>query len=42
MRGGKIRKIPLSAFSSPENIRLNEDANLKILELLKESPLKVG
>jgi len=37
----KDRKIPLSAFSSPENIRLNEDANLKILELLKEAHLKV-
>ena len=37
----KDRKIPLSAFSSPENIRLNEAANLKILERLKESHLKV-
>jgi hypothetical protein len=34
----KDRKIPLSAFSSQENIRLNEDANLKILERLKEIP----
>lgn len=37
----KDRKIPLSAFSSPENVRLNEDANLKILERLEESHLKV-
>ena len=36
----KDRKIQLSAFSSEENIRLNEDANLKILERLKESHLK--
>ena len=38
----KDRKIPLSAFSSRENIRLNEDANLKILERLKEAHLKMN
>ena len=36
----KDRKIQLSDFSSQENIRLNEEANLKILERLKESYLK--
>lgn len=36
----KDRKIPLSDYSSQETIRLNEDANLKILERLKESHLK--
>jgi len=36
----KDRKIQLSAFSSPENTRMNEDANLKILERLQESYLK--
>jgi hypothetical protein len=36
----KDRKIQLSAFSSQENIRLNEDASLKILERLKGSHLR--
>jgi hypothetical protein len=38
----KDRKIQFSAFSSPENIRLNEESSLKILERLKESSLKEG
>lgn len=33
----KDRGVPRSAFTSPENIRLNEDANLKILERLMEA-----
>lgn len=33
----KDGKIPLAAFSSQENICLNEDANLKILERLMEA-----
>ena len=35
----KDGKIPLTAFSSQENIRLNENANLKILERLMEARL---